>query len=132
MSSRAAARAALLAASFVIMLPLATAQTIGSDSSYQAGPVKRGPVERTVDGKVLGKDDAALAGAVVYLKDTKSMTIKTYLTDDAGHFHFGQLGQNTDYELWAESDNQRSKSRGISSFDSKNSYYFTLKVDKAK
>jgi hypothetical protein len=123
---------ALVGVCLAVGVTAATAQTIGSTNSYQAGPVKRGPVERTVDGKVLGKDDAALAGAVVYLKDTKSMTIKTYLTDEAGHFHFGQLGQNTDYELWAESDNQRSKSRGISSFDSKNSYYFTLKVDKAK
>jgi hypothetical protein len=135
MSSRAAAQAALLGLmglSLTVGLPGATAQTIGSNNTYQAGPVKRGPIERTVDGKVTGKNDAPLSGAVVYLKDSKSMAVKTYLTDDAGHFHFGQLGQNTDYELWAESDSQRSKSKSISSFDSKNSYYFTLKVDKAK
>jgi len=132
MSSRAAAVTALLVISLAVGVRVATAQTIGSNNSYQAGPVNRGPIERTVDGKVLGKNDAPIAGAVVYLKDSKSMSVKTYLTDDAGHFHFGQLGQNTDYELWAESDSQRSKSKGISSFDSKNSYYFTLKVDKAK
>jgi len=130
MSRRAAAAAALLGV--WLFMGGAVAQTIGGNNSYQAGPVNRGPIERTVDGKVTGKNDAPLAGAVVYLKDSKSMAVKTYLTDDAGHFHFGQLGQNTDYELWAESDSQRSKSKGISSFDSKNSYYFTLKVDKAK
>ncbi len=124
--------AALLGLSFALGAPAALAQTIGGNNSYQAGPVNRGPIERTVDGKVVGKDDAPLSGAVVYLKDSKSMSVKTYITDDAGHFHFGQLGQNLDYELWAESGNMRSKSKSISSFDSKNNYYFTLKVDKAK
>jgi hypothetical protein len=127
--SNRAACAALLAWLVGVGLPAGVAQ---SGSNYQAGPVNRGPVERTADGKVVDKADAPVAGAVVYLKDTKSMQVKSYITDDGGHFHFGQLGQNTDYELWAESESQRSKTRSISSFDSKNNYYFTLKVDKGK
>jgi hypothetical protein len=87
--------------------------------------------ERTVEGKVISKDDKPLSGAVVYLQNGKTMAIKSYLTDDAGHFHFGQLAQNTDYEIWAESNGQRSHSKNISLFDSKSSFEFTLKVDKA-
>jgi hypothetical protein len=90
------------------------------------------PIERVVDGKVVGKADAAISGAVVYLKDSRSLAMKTYITDDAGHFHFGQLSQNTDYELWAVSNGARSKSRSISSFDDKSGYNFTLKIDTAK
>ncbi len=104
----------------------------GGASSYQGGPVNRGPIERVADGKVVNKADAPLGGAVVYLKDSKSLAVKTFIADDAGHFHFGQLGQNTDYELWAESNGVRSKSKAISSFDSKNAYNFTLKIDAAK
>jgi hypothetical protein len=93
---------------------------------------RRGPIQRVVDGKVTNKADAFIAGAVVYLKDSKSLAVKTYITDDAGLFHFGQLSQNTDYELWAESNGIRSKSKSISSFDDKNSYNFVLKIDAAK
>ncbi len=88
--------------------------------------------ERVVEGKVISKDDRPVSGAVVYLQNGKTMAIKSYLTDDAGHFHFGQLAQNTDYEIWAESNGQRSHSKNISSFDSKNSFNFTLKVNKAE
>ena len=86
------------------------------------------PKERIIDGKVIDKADAPLPGAVVYLKDTKSLSVKTYICDEAGHFHFGQLSQNTDYEISAVSNGVKSNSKSISSFDDKNSYYFTLTV----
>lgn len=116
-----------------LALPLAASlkAQVGTGQAQQHD-TKRGPVQRVIDGKVTTKSDAILAGAVVYLKDSKSLAVKTYLTDDAGLFHFGQLSQNTDYELWAESNGVRSKSKSISSFDSKNNYNFVLKIDTSK
>src|SRR5665213_747501 len=90
---------------------------------------KNVPIERIAEGKVVNKDGAPIGGAVVYLKDSRSNAVKTYIADDGGHFRFGELSQDTDYELWAESNGVRSKSRAISSFDSENNFYFTLKVD---
>jgi hypothetical protein len=83
---------------------------------------------RTVDGKVIGKGDAPLPGAVVYLKDTRSLSVKTFICDEEGKFHFGQLAQNTDYELWSEFNHVKSNNKSISSLDDKKSYYFTLTV----
>jgi hypothetical protein len=98
----------------------------------QAFAQKRGPVERIVEGQVVNKTGANLGGAVVYLKDSRSNSVKTYIADDDGHFRFGNLSQNTDYQLWADSNGVRSKSREISSFDNENNFHFTLKIDAAK
>jgi hypothetical protein len=87
------------------------------------------PKQRIVDGKVTDKAEAPLPGAVVYLKDSKSLSVKTFICDEEGKFHFGQLSQNTDYQLWADHNGVKSKTKNISSFDDKNSYYFTLTVE---
>lgn len=89
----------------------------------------RGPVQRTIDGKVVDKSDAPLKGAVVYLKDDHTLSVMSKITDAQGEFRFGQLSQNTDYELWAESNGKKSKTKNISSFESRNAFHFNLKVD---
>ena len=117
-----------------LFLVLALVPSAAILTAFPAGAraEQKAPLERTVDGKVTDKADAAISGAVVYLKDSRSLAMKTYITDDAGHFHFGQLSQNTDYELWAVSNGIRSKSKTISSFDDKRTYNFTLKIDSTK
>jgi hypothetical protein len=102
--------------------------SVASPSSAHAWQRSTAIKERVVDGKVVDKGEAPLSGAVVYLKDTKSLTVKTFICDEGGHFHFGQLSQNTDYELSAVSNGVKSNTKSISSFDDKNSYYFTLTV----
>lgn len=89
----------------------------------------RGPVQRTVQGKVVDKSNAPIRGAVVYLKDDHTLSVMSKITDDSGSYRFGQLSQNTDYELWAESNGKKSKTRNISSFESRDSFHFNLKVD---
>jgi hypothetical protein len=93
---------------------------------------QRGPVQRIVQGKVTDKEDAALKGAVVYLKDTHSLSVKSNIADDEGAYRFGQLAQNVDYELWAESNGKKSGTKSISSFDSKNQFFINLKIDTSK
>ena len=90
------------------------------------------PAQRTVQGRVVDKQDAAIIGAVVYLKDTRSLSVKSYLTDDAGHFHFGQLADGADYEVWAEQNGKRSSSKSVSQFNSKLDIQFILKIDLSK
>jgi hypothetical protein len=91
---------------------------------------QRGPVQRVVQGKVTDSANAMLKGAVVYLKDGHSLSVKSFIADDQGAYRFGQLAQNTDYELWAESNGKKSSVKTISSFDNKNQFNINLKIEK--
>lgn len=119
--------AALLFAGLLAASPATASAQINIQNSRKAVPI-----ERIATGKVVNKDGSPIGGAVVYLKNARTNAVKTYIADDQGQFRFGELSQDTDYELWAESNGVRSKSRGISSFDSQNNFYFTFKVDAPK
>lgn len=91
---------------------------------------QRGPVQRVVQGKITDGADSAVKGAVVYLKDGHTLSVKSFIANDQGEYRFGQLAQNTDYEIWAEHDGKKSAVKSISSFDTKNQFYINLKIDK--
>jgi hypothetical protein len=93
---------------------------------------QKGPAQRVVQGKVVDKSDAPLNGAIVYLKDTHSLAVKSNITDATGTYRFGQLAQNIDYELWAVSGDKKSATKTISSFDNKNEFFINLKIDTSK
>ena len=84
--------------------------------------------QRTVSGKVLGQSDEGKAGAVVYLKDVKTLTIRSAISTQDGSYRFGQLSDGTDYELWAELDGKKSPTRSVSSFDQKKQNTINLKL----
>ena len=93
---------------------------------------QRGPVQRVVQGRVMDKSSGLLSGAVVYLKDGHSLAVKSFISNDQGGYRFGQLSQNTDYEIWAEHEGKKSPVKTISSFDNKNQIFIDLKIDTGK
>jgi len=86
--------------------------------------------QRVVQGKVVDKSDTGMKGATVYLKDGHTLAVKSYVAADDGSYRFGQLAQNADYQLWAEINGKKSAVKNISSFDTRNQFNITLKIDK--
>jgi len=97
--------------------------------SQQALAQTRGPVQRVVDGRVDDKGGAAIPSAIVYLKNIKTLAVKSFICSTDGKFHFGQLDQNADYELWAELNGKHSKTKHISSFSNQNNFNFSLVLE---
>ena len=91
---------------------------------------QKGPVQRTVVGKVEDKGGAPIKGAIVYLKDDHSQSMRSAISGEDGSFRFVQMAASTDYEVWAQIESKKSKTRNISSFDSRNDFNFTLTIDK--
>jgi hypothetical protein len=87
---------------------------------------------REVHGTVVDKDEKFIVAAVVYLQNVRTLTVKTYISDDSGQYHFSGLDPNVDYELHAEHNAETSSNHTISSFDNRKAMVVTLKVDKEK
>ena len=107
---------------------VAFAAVPSATASATAAETTKVPQLRTVEGKVCSRNGSPIQGAVVYLKDEKSLAVKSYLSDDQGRFHFRQLSMNLDYDLWAELNGKRSKTKSISQFNSKPDVKYRLKL----
>ena len=83
---------------------------------------------RSLTGVVTDKGGNKAVGAVVHLKDTRSLAQRSYITTDDGTFRFAQLSGNGDYEVWATLNDKKSASKTISSFDSKKEVDIALKL----
>ncbi len=87
---------------------------------------------RVVQGIVYDAAEKPLANAVVYLRNQKTMDVETYITGKDGRYRFGELGSDNDMQVWAAFQGGKSKTRTISSFDSKQQFIFDLKVASPK
>jgi hypothetical protein len=97
-----------------------------------AAAQKRESQLRTVSGQVLSKSEDPVPDGIVYLKNLKTQTVKTYIADEGGHYRFSGLDPNVDYEIHAEYQGAASNKRRISSFESRKELVINLKLDRAK
>lgn len=85
---------------------------------------------RTVQGIVSAADDSPIVGAVVYLKNTKTLQVRSFITQPGGSYFFHGLSPDVDYELRAENKGVSSPTKTLSSFDSRKDASINLKVKK--
>jgi hypothetical protein len=105
--------------------------------TFAAGPVRAqdgSPSSglRGVTGVACDKNENPIASAVVYLKNNRTLTVRTYITGDKGEYHFSGLDPNVDYEIHAEYNDMTSANHTVSSLDSRKAMNVTLKINKEK
>ncbi len=88
--------------------------------------------EKMVQGKIETNSGHPIANAIVYLKDTRSLDVKSYITQPDGVYRFGQISSNDDYKLWAELNGKKSGVKTISSFDDKKNLLINLHIHTEK
>lgn len=84
---------------------------------------------RLLTGKVLDHRDDPLVDAVVYLNNTRTHAVKTYIVGPDGAYHFPELSPNTDYEIYALYKGSKSETRTVSQFDDRKSVNIILRID---
>jgi protocatechuate 3,4-dioxygenase beta subunit len=83
---------------------------------------------RMLSGQVMGNGDAPLNKAIVYLKNTKTLAMRTFITNTDGNYRFPSLSPNIDYEVYAESNGKRSDTKVLSSLDSRPNPRINLRI----
>lgn len=109
------------------LMSVAVAQTVGIGSEATAD--KNQDQGRNVTGQVFSKSDAPISEAVVYLKNTKTLTVKSFISEKDGGYRFHGLSPNIDYEIYADYQGQKSPTKTISSFDTRSNITLNLRVD---
>jgi hypothetical protein len=97
------------------------------------GKKKKGDSQdRSVQGVVTSADERPVAGAVVQLKNTKSLQIRSFISQDDGAYYFHGLSPDVDYELKADFQGASSTTKTVSSFDSRKDVILNLKLNPKK
>jgi hypothetical protein len=89
---------------------------------------KRAATERSLSGFVTNAEGKPVAGAVVQLKNTRTLQVRSFITREKGDYYFSGLSKDVDYELKAQSKGQTSSSKTLSSFDSKAKPVINLQI----
>lgn len=87
---------------------------------------------KTLTGQVVDKDGKGLAQAVVYLKNQRTLEVRTHIADAKGNYRFNGLNPDIDFAVHAEHHGASSSTRTVSSFDEKKDVYLVLEIDTSK
>ncbi len=87
---------------------------------------------RTLTGTVTDKSDKPISNAVVYLKNTKSLAMKTFIAQSDGTYRFPALSPNVDYDVYAQKDGRKSSTKTLSQFDDRAQSNINLQIDTNK
>src|SRR5271166_4299062 len=105
-----------------LLVALAVVSSAGLDKKDKT-------VGRLLFGKVLDPQDNPLPDAVVYVTNTRTRAVKTYIVGPEGTYRFPALSAAVDYEVYAQYKGHKSETKSVSQFDDRSQVYLDLKID---
>ena len=118
-----------IAASLTLALLLGFSASVTAAPAQLFGRDSKQDKTRLLTGKVLDGGDNPLPNAVVYLTNTHTRSVKTYIVGPDGAYRFPALQPSVDYEVYAQYDNRKSGTKTVSQFDDRQQVYISLKVN---
>jgi hypothetical protein len=97
--------------------------------AQQKGNKGEDPNARSVQGVVEDPPGNPVEGAVVQLKNTKSLQVRSFITQREGTYYFHGLSPDVEYELKAGFKNMSSSTRRLTVFDSRKQAIVNLKLE---
>ena len=84
---------------------------------------------RMLTGKVLDRQDNPVVNSVVYLSNTRTHAVTSYIVGPDGSYQFPQLSPNVDYEVYAQYQGHKSDTKTVSQFDDRKQVNIVLRID---
>jgi hypothetical protein len=88
------------------------------------------PSTRIVQGTVYDEAEKPVTGAVVQLKDMRTLQVRSFISQEEGAYHFSELKVENDYQLKADFSGTTSGWKTLSVFDTRTTPVINLKLDK--
>ena len=85
---------------------------------------------RNLSGTVFDRADKPVPNAIVYLKNTRTLAVITFIAEENGDYRFNNLSPNIDYEVHAELNGHKTAMKTLSSFDTRKQAHINLKMEK--
>jgi hypothetical protein len=95
-----------------------------------AGAAQRNEGMRAVEGTVYSASGEKVNGAVVQLKDMKTLQIRSFITREEGKFLFQGIRRSTEYELKARHGDKESRPQVLTIFDDRERATVDLRLER--
>ncbi len=85
---------------------------------------------RSVMGMVVDAQEQPVSGAVVQLKDMRTLQVRSFITQGDGQYHFSGLSRDIEYQVTARFGEMTAAPRTLSIFDNRKEAVMNFKLDK--
>jgi Carboxypeptidase regulatory-like domain len=116
---------------FLSVLLVATAVWVSS-SAAQSKKQREDQNVRSVQGVVQDQSGKPVEGAVVQLKNVRTLQVRSFITQRDGTYYFHGLSSDVDFELKAEYRGSASPSKTLSVYDTRKKPVINLRLESTK
>lgn len=118
-----------MARRLILLFTLTAALMTAFQLTNQKKEKPRDPNIRNVQGVVTLPDGSAAVGAVVQLKNLKTLQVRSFITQEKGEYQFQNLPTSIDFELRGDFKEFTSATRSLTVFDKRLDAIVNLKLE---